>query len=113
MGSLVRICSLRAGVERLPLESGARSASLIPMVNGVNNIVIVGGGSAGWLTAATLAAEFKSEPGGITVTLVESDETKAIGVGEGTWPSMRSTLQKIGISVTDFKIIACSANFIA
>ena len=60
------------------------------MVKRIDKVVIVGGGSAGWLTAATLAAEFKSEPGGISVTLVESDETKAIGVGEGTWPSMPS-----------------------
>lgn len=79
-------------------------------MNRIKNIVIVGGGSAGWLTAATIAAEFRSDPGGITVTLVESDETRAIGVGEGTWPSMRSTLQKIGISETDF-IRECDASF--
>jgi glycine/D-amino acid oxidase-like deaminating enzyme len=80
------------------------------MENRVSNIVVIGGGSAGWLTAATLAAEFKSGPGGIKVTLVESDETRAIGVGEGTWPSMRTTLEKIGISETDF-IRECDASF--
>ena len=80
------------------------------MTDPIENIVIVGGGTAGWLTAAALAAEFKSGPGGVSVTLVESDETRAIGVGEGTWPSMRSTLQKIGISESDF-IRECDASF--
>ena len=80
------------------------------MANRIEKIVIVGGGTAGWLTAATLAAEFKSGPDGIAITLVESDQTGAIGVGEGTWPSMRTTLQKIGISETDF-IRECDASF--
>ena len=80
------------------------------MANRIEKIVIVGGGTAGWLTAATLAAEFKSGPEGIAITLVESDQTGAIGVGEGTWPSMRTTLQKIGISETEF-IRECDASF--
>jgi len=80
------------------------------MVNRIEKVVVVGGGSAGWLTAATLAAEFKSGPGGISVTLIESAETKSIGVGEGTWPSMRTTLQKIGISETEF-FRECDASF--
>ncbi len=80
------------------------------MVDRVEHIVILGGGSAGWLTAAALAAEFKSGAPGVSVTLVESDETRAIGVGEGTWPSMRATLRKIGISETDF-VRGCDASF--
>lgn len=80
------------------------------MTNRIEKVVIVGGGTAGWLTAATLAAEFRSGPSGVSVTLVESDQTGTIGVGEGTWPSMRSTLQKIGISETDF-IRECNASF--
>ena len=71
------------------------------------NIVILGGGTAGWLTANILAAEFDPHSG-IKVTLVESPTTPTIGVGEGTWPSMRSTLLKIGISEKAF-IQSCSA----
>ncbi|MFT5481646.1 MAG: tryptophan halogenase [Halieaceae bacterium] len=72
------------------------------MLKPIEHIVVVGGGTAGWLTAATIAAEYRNDPGGVSITLVESDETGPIGVGEGTWPSMRTTLQKIGISETDF-----------
>ncbi len=80
------------------------------MEDRISNIVVVGGGSAGWLTAATLAAEFKAGPGGVEVTLVESDRTPPIGVGEGTWPSMRTTLEKIGITESEF-IRECDASF--
>ena len=44
------------------------------------------------------------------VTLVESPDVNPIGVGEGTWPSMRDTLRKMGISETDF-IRECDASF--
>lgn len=68
--------------------------------SGIKNVVVVGGGTAGWLTACVIGAEFESGSDGISVTLVESPDTPTIGVGEGTWPSMRSTLKKIGISET-------------
>ncbi len=69
----------------------------------IRHIVIVGGGSAGWLTAAVIAAEHQSAtPHGLQVTLIESPDVATIGVGEGTWPTMRDTLRKIGVSETDF-----------
>lgn len=76
----------------------------------INHIVIVGGGTAGWLTAGLLAAEHVNEASNIKITLVESPDIKPIGVGEGTWPSMRESLQKLGISETDF-LRACDASF--
>ena len=71
------------------------------------HIIILGGGTAGWLTANILAAEFDPQAG-IKITLIESPTMPTIGVGEGTWPSMRSTLLKIGISEQAF-IQSCSA----
>jgi hypothetical protein len=44
------------------------------------------------------------------VTLVESPDVKTVGVGEGTWPSMRDTLRKMGVSEADF-ITECDASF--
>ncbi|RXD07598.1 tryptophan 7-halogenase [Sphingomonas sp. UV9] len=77
----------------------------------IANIVIVGGGTAGWLAACLIAA--RADPGAarpIRVTLVESPDVATIGVGEGTWPTMRRTLERIGITETDF-LLACDAAF--
>ena len=74
----------------------------------VGHIVIVGGGSAGWLTAGVIAAEHRAR--GLRVTLVESPDVAPIGVGEGTWPTMRDTLRKIGVSEADF-FRECDAAF--
>jgi len=72
----------------------------------IQHIVIVGGGSAGWLSAGVIAAAHPS----LTVTLVESPDVAPIGVGEGTWPTMRDTLSKIGVSESDF-FRECDAAF--
>ena len=69
----------------------------------VEHIVIVGGGTAGWLTAGVIAARHQARmKHGFTVTLVESPNVPIIGVGEGTWPTLRNTLRGIGVSETDF-----------
>ncbi len=78
----------------------------------LKHVVIVGGGSAGWLTACILAAEhtIDAESGSFQITLIESPTISTIGVGEGTWPSMRATLKRIGISETEFFRV-CNASF--
>jgi len=73
------------------------------MVGPVQNIVIVGGGTAGWLTAGVIAARHQGRirQGNFSVTLIESPNVPIIGVGEGTWPTLRTTLEKMGVSETD------------
>jgi tryptophan 7-halogenase len=76
----------------------------------VRKVVIVGGGSAGWITAGLLASEHAQGPGAeLEVVLIESPDVNIIGVGEGTWPTMRSTLRRMGLSESDF-INTCSAS---
>jgi len=74
----------------------------------INRIVIVGGGTAGWLAACRIAAAAADRS--IAVTLVESPDVATIGVGEGTWPTMRRTLARIGIAESEF-LTACDAGF--
>lgn len=83
------------------------------MEDKISRIVIVGGGSAGWLSAGLIASEHRvnsqsQQP--FEILLVESPDIPTIGVGEGTWPSMRATLQRIGLSETDF-VRECDASF--
>ena len=75
----------------------------------MQRVVVVGGGSAGWITACVVAAEHQGT-GRVSVVLVESPDVPTIGVGEGTWPSMRGTLQRIGIGEDEF-VRACDASF--
>ncbi|BBN81683.1 tryptophan halogenase [Pseudoalteromonas sp. A25] len=73
----------------------------------IKRVLIVGGGSAGWLTAGILAAAHKNK---LEISLIESANIGTIGVGEGTWPTMRETLRKIGITEGEF-IQQCDASF--
>ena len=75
------------------------------------SIIIVGGGTAGWLTAAYLARFLEvSNHSDIEITLLESPEIGIIGVGEGTFPTIRETLKFLGIDESGF-IRATSATF--
>ncbi|GAB3341324.1 tryptophan halogenase family protein [Marilutibacter aestuarii] len=81
------------------------------MSEAIRDVVILGGGSAGWLVAGILAADHgAASGGGLRVTLVESPDVATIGVGEGTWPTMRDTLRRIGVSESDF-FRECDASF--
>ena len=59
----------------------------------INKIIIVGGGSAGWLTAATLS-KFCSEK---EITLIESPNIPTVGVGESTLGQINQWLSLMGI----------------
>lgn len=76
-----------------------------------HKILIVGGGTAGWLTAAFLAKTLGAgTQRGVQITLVESPEIGIIGVGEGTFPSIRGTLSAIGLDEARF-VRECQATF--
>lgn len=70
-------------------------------------IVILGGGTAGWLAAALLSRKLGKSA---SITLVESADIGTIGVGEGTFPTIRTTLASLGVREADF-LTASDATF--
>jgi tryptophan 7-halogenase len=71
------------------------------------NFVIAGGGTAGWIAAATLA-RFLGDCA--SITLVESDEIGTVGVGEATIPQIHNLLIGLGIDQAEF-LKATNATF--
>lgn len=77
----------------------------------MKRVIIVGGGTAGWLSAGYLAKRLGADlPGGVAITLVESKEIGILGVGEGTFPTIRKTLATIGVDEAEM-IRRCGATF--
>ncbi len=62
-------------------------------------VVIVGGGTSGWMTAAALA---RLLPKRCSLHLVESEAIGVIGVGEATLPHIRGFIEKLGLREADF-----------
>lgn len=74
----------------------------------VRRILIVGGGTSGWMAAAALSARYRGA--GLQITLVESEGIGGVGVGEATVPGIRLFHQRLGISEQEF-IQATKATF--
>ena len=69
-------------------------------LNKIQRICILGGGTAGWMTAAGLAKHFDGL--NIDITLIESDQIGTVGVGEATLPHIRFFNNTLGIDETEF-----------
>ena len=74
-------------------------------------IIITGGGTAGWLSAAFLSQQLPISSGrNIQITVIEASDIPTVGVGEATVPSLRETLAACGIPEIDF-LRSCGATF--
>ena len=73
-------------------------------------ICIVGGGSSGWMMAAYISRHFKLDGKNVSLTLIESAEVPATGVGEATIHTMRGFLEEAGIDEQKF-IEECQGTF--
>ena len=74
----------------------------------MKNIVIIGGGTAGWMTAAGLSSMMTGL--GLTITLIESEAIPVVGVGEATLPHIKFFNDAIAIDEAEF-MRATSATF--
>ncbi len=66
-------------------------------------ILVVGGGSSGWMAASYLNAKLNyGDLKRAEITVIESPDTPRIGVGEATIPNIKHSLQVIGLDETKF-----------
>ena len=69
-------------------------------VTRVRKVCVLGGGTAGWMTAAALSSKFNGL--GVSIDLVESEEIGTVGVGEATLPHIRFFNRALGIDEPSF-----------
>jgi tryptophan 6-halogenase len=74
----------------------------------VRSIVIIGGGTAGWMTALIFARSLIAR--GVEITLLESPTVATIGVGEGSTPWLRGFFKKLDIEEAEW-MPACHATY--
>ena len=67
--------------------------------NPIKSILVVGGGSSGWMAAASLVNALRSN---VSIELVESEEIGTVGVGEATIPAIKKFNKRLGVKEADF-----------
>jgi tryptophan halogenase len=72
----------------------------------MKNIIVVGGGSAGWMSAATLIRTFPDK----NITVIESPDVSTVGVGESTLGHINGWLNYLNIEDKDF-MPYCDASY--
>ena len=77
-------------------------------VQNKQRIVILGGGSAGWIAANTMIHSWADQ--GVEITLVESPDIGTVGVGEGSTPRLKLFFDSIGVAEADW-MPQCNATF--
>lgn len=85
------------------MSSDTNTSARVP-----TSVLIVGGGTAGWMCASLLQQAWG--PQGTRVTLVESDAIGIIGVGEGSTPKMRRFFARLGIADHEW-MPACNGTY--
>jgi tryptophan halogenase len=78
-----------------------RRAARVSATGAIDSVVVVGGGTAGWMAAASHAHFWRGKPGK-RITLVESSDVGTVGVGEATLPTIRQFNGMLGIDELDF-----------
>ncbi|MCJ8318395.1 MAG: tryptophan 7-halogenase [Colwellia sp.] len=76
------------------------------------NIIILGGGTAGWMTANLMVQQWQKKIANnqLSITLVESADIGVIGVGEGSTPQLKSFFDKIGVTEQEW-MPQCNATY--
>ncbi len=93
---------------RSAAESSRKTAADRALPASTRRIVIVGGGTAGWMTALTFARSLADR--GAEITVVESPSVGIIGVGEGSTPWLRGFFDSLDIEEAEW-MPACHATY--
>jgi hypothetical protein len=91
-----------------PYTYAPRPGEATPLPGNIRRVAIVGGGTAGWMTALLFAQALV--PRGVEIVVLESPTVGIIGVGEGSTPWLRGFFDGLGIEESDW-MPACHATY--
>jgi len=91
-----------------PYSYSPRQREATPLPGNIRKVAIVGGGTAGWMTALLFAQALI--PKGVEIVVLESPTVSIIGVGEGSTPWLRGFFDGLGIEESDW-MPACHATY--